>query len=104
MATPNFDAMTLEELDDWNVAKKAEIRALQAEYDSSNEVRARKVMEAHVAEARKQMGILADASGRSILEEAEFWQRRLDEGGSTGRWIQSNLVLGKPGREGIPVR
>lgn len=101
--TPNFDSMTLEEIDAWNVATKQQIRDLQAVYDSSNEARARKVMEAHVAEATKQMQILADKSGRTLTEEAEFWQRRLDDGGSTGRWIQSNLVLGKNGREGIPV-
>jgi DNA-binding ferritin-like protein (Dps family) len=102
MTVPDFESMTLDELTEWNVAMKARIRALQEQYNQADEHLQRKTHEWHVAEARRQMQILADQSGRTLEEEAEYWQHRLTENNDVGRWVQSNLVLGKPAREGLP--
>lgn len=105
--TPDFEAMTLEELDEWNRQMKLKITALQAEYVKSNQPRRDKVAQLHYDEAVKQMQILADASGRTLQEEVEYWQGRLTFGNGTspdtGRWRQSNIVLGKDAREGLPT-
>lgn len=106
MTTPDFNTMTIDEIDQWNADKKAEIIALQEEYNQSNEPRQRKVNDMHREMAIAEMQKLADASGRSLTEEAEYWQGRLTMGNGTtpdpGRWIQSNIVLGKDNMEGLP--
>lgn len=103
---PDFDAMTIDEIDDWNAEKKSQILTLQEEYRQSNEPRQRKVAELHRDMAFVEMQKLADASGRTLVEEAEFWQGRLTTGNGTtpdvGRWVQSNIVLGKDNMEGVP--
>jgi hypothetical protein len=98
MAIPDFEKMTLEEIDEWNVAKKAEIRALQAEYDLSNEPRIRKVIEANLAEARKQITAAAEKEGISPDEMARRW---LEDTGRAdpGHNIQGALYLGIPVEE-----
>ena len=94
---PDFESMTLDEIDAWNVAKKAEMAKLQQEYRASNAARHAKVQEAHLEEARRQMQLLADKSGRTLEEECEWWIGRLvPENGDPGRWIQAGLVLGRP--------
>lgn len=106
MTMPDFESMTIDEIDNWNMEKKAEILRLQEEYRQSTEPRQRKVNDMHREMAIAEMQKLADASGRSLQEEAEYWQGRLTTGNGTtpdpGRWIQSNIVLGKDNMEGLP--
>jgi hypothetical protein len=98
---PDMTNMTLDQVTVYKTELKDQINALAAE---RLEVSAREealINEEGVNEARAQMQKLADASGRSLDEEAEFWQRRLTTEGDVGRWVQSNLVLGKDAYEGI---
>lgn len=103
---PDFDSMTIEEIEAWNKGIKEQITSLQDLYRQSNELLHRKVNQLHHDMAVSEMQKLADASGRSLTDEAEFWQGRLTTGNGTtpdpGRWIQSNIVLGKDNMEGVP--
>lgn len=99
---PDFDRMTLDEIDAWNVAKKRELLALQEEYRTSNDARHRKVLEALTAEAVKQVTAAAEASGRTIDEQVLYWLT--DEAQSIvngipdpGRRNQAQLVLASKG-------
>lgn len=104
--TPNFKNMSVDELDAWNVDVKDKIKELNEQRNLVAAVRNEKVGDERIEEAKHQMQILADKSGRSLTEEAEYWQGRLTSGNGTspdvGRWIQSNLVLGKAWDEGLP--
>lgn len=94
----DYSNMSLEELTEAKSAIKRQVNALHEEARELGAVQAKLIEEEHVAEARRQLQILADKNGRTLQEEAEYWQGRLTENGDTGRWIQSNLVLGKPGK------
>lgn len=98
MAAPDFEKMSVDELIQYKTGIKEKMAALREEVQSAATVFNRKVEESHVAEAKKQLQILADKNGRTLIEEAEYWQGRLTDNGDTGRWVQSNLVLGKPGK------
>ena len=89
---PDFDAMTLDEIDAWNVAKKAELLAKQAEYRSSNEARHRKVYEWHVNEAISQLTKAAERDGRTLVAQAWYWLVE-ENAVDPGHRIQAGLYL-----------
>ena len=72
-ALPNFDAMTLEEIEEWNIQQNAKIQTLRAEYRLSNPARAKRIAEQDLAEAVKWLTVAADASGRTMEAQAWYW-------------------------------
>lgn len=54
---PDFDAMTLDELVEWRVARKSDIVAIQDEIRSSNEAYHSKVAVANHAAMLRRMGL-----------------------------------------------
>lgn len=98
---PDFSSMTLDEITAHKVDLKAKLNELLAQREEAHQAEATAITEQSLIEATTQIQKLADASGRSLHDEAEFWQRRLTVDGDVGRWVQSNLVLGLEAYEGI---
>jgi hypothetical protein len=95
---PDFESMTLEELEAHKLSLKRKIDEIHEEAREASEVQAEKIEESHREEARRQLQILADKNGRTLQQEAEYWEGRLTPNGDTGRWVQALLVLGRPGK------
>ena len=96
-ALPNFDAMTLEEIEEWNIQQNAKIQTLRAEYRLSNPARAKRIAEQDLAEAVKWLTVAADASGRTM--EAQAWYWLVDEmAADIGHRVQASLYLRSVGK------
>lgn len=91
LQAPDFEAMTLDELDAWNQQVNDRIQHFRHLYRLSNEPRARKVAALHLEEATNQLTAAAKASGRSLRDQAWHW---LNEGAEDpGHRIQAGLWL-----------
>lgn len=107
VATPDFEAMTIEELAEYKLARKAEAdRIYDEEIRPANVIQDRKIVEAHVAEAHKQIDLRAAIEGISSDELALRWLGETVRGDSPadpalGHNVQARLYFGLPrlGRE-----
>ena len=91
--TPDFESMTLEELAAWKHQKKAE-------YRSGNKAFHAKVLQAHLDEAGKQLGLAAVLSGRTLSEQAWYWLSE-ENASDDGHRIQAGLYLNSALVEGV---
>lgn len=98
---PDFSQMSLDEITAYKVDLKTRLNDLLAEREAAHAHETALISQQSLDEARAQLQKLADANGRSLEDEAEWWQRRLTVDGDVGRWVQSNLVLGREAYEGI---
>lgn len=88
----DFESMTLDQLIAWKTAKKQEILALKEEYRLTDSAYHRKVKEAHVEEAIKQIAAAAAASGRTPEQQAWYWLIH-ENAEDNGHRIQAALYI-----------
>lgn len=94
----DFSGMTLDELTAHKTSIKEQIDALHEEARAASEVQARLIEQEHIDRARESMQEWADANGKTLDAAIEYWEGRLTENGDKGRWVQSLLLQGKPGK------
>lgn len=87
---PDFNAMTIEKIDEWKVAHKQKIEALQEDYNVANAARIEKVQHEHEQEAIKQIIEHAEAEGKAPVALAKEWL----SSDQPGRQTQAELFLG----------
>ncbi len=98
MASKDYKSMTLDELTAHKSDIKAKIDALHDEAREAGKVQAVLIEQEHVERARASMQDWADANGKTLDEAVEYWEGRLTPNGDAGRWVQSLLLQGKPGK------
>lgn len=98
MVTKEFKAMTRQELEDHKLSLKQQIDALHEEARAASAIHAAKVLDEHVERARESMQAWADENGKTLDEAIAWWEGRLTPNGDKGRWVQSLLLQGKPGK------
>lgn len=99
MATKAFKDMTFDELTEHLTSIKKQKEELTDEARAAKVIQNRLIQEQHVAEATRSLTEWGSKNGMTLEAAAEYWQGRMvDDGGrlDPGRWVQSNLVLGKP--------
>lgn len=96
--TPDFQSMSLDELTSHKTSLKEQIDALHEEARLAGEVQAKLIEEEHITRARESMQAWADENGKTLEQAIEYWEGRLTATGDKGRWVQSLLLQGKPGK------
>lgn len=96
--TNRFQDMTLDEVTAHKTSLKSQIDALHEEAREAGEAQAQLVLDEHVERARESMQAWADENGKTLDDAIEYWEGRLTETGDKGRWVQSLLLQGKPGK------
>lgn len=89
---PDFDSMTDEELADWRSTLKKRIWAAQELFRESTESHKNRVQKVHIDEAKKQLAIAAQASGRTEEEQLNFWLNE-EQAQDPGHRVQAQLVM-----------
>ena len=89
---------SLEEIDAERRIEKQAILAAQAKYRESANERKQAVEAAHYDEAIKQLTIAAEASGRTLDQQAWYWLSE-ENADDPGHRIQAGLYL-RPAKDG----
>jgi hypothetical protein len=101
-----FKDMSLDELIEHRSGIKQQIDALHDEARAAKVMQDRLVHDEHVERARESMQAWADKNGKTLEQAIEYWEGRLatdpiSGNVDTGRWVQSLLLQGTPGKVGI---
>ena len=94
LSRTDFTGMTLDELEAWSLAKKADIARQRQEYHLAGETRRKLVNDWHYNEAVIQLTIAADKAGVSVYTMAQRWL--VETNNDPGHNVQARLYLGLP--------